>query len=693
MQKRASVILSFLLLMIVYVSCNESSSTEKPKKKLAQYTGSASCKNCHEEDYTKWEDSHHFQSMLPPTEEYVLGDFNTSVILDGVEYTFYKSNDIFRIRTVDHGETSEYQVVYTFGFYPLQQYLVEFPDGKLQTLRATWDSENNKWFHQYADREIKPHDWLHWTNQSQNWNSMCADCHSTDLNKGYDVQSEKYRTTFAEVNVSCETCHGPGSVHIEWAESKENGEEYELAHQGLYPSLDNSIEFIEQCAPCHARRTMVVSKTKFNKPFYDQFFPQVLSDDFYEPDGQILEEDYVYTSFASSKMYGLNVNCINCHDPHSYDLKMEGNQLCLQCHLPAYDDPGHHFHKKEGEGGQCINCHMDGKFYMGNDYRRDHSFRNPRPDQSVKYGTSNACISCHDDKSNEWAAEAVVKWYGPERKKHFSDLLLKGRQDQDVGSLLQLARDSSYPAIARATAIRYLASWPYELYQDDLMPWSKEEDPIIRVETLRLISNLPGEFLLPISIRLLKDEYRAVRILAFMNLEAHYENLTLDQRATWLEVEKEFRIFLDYNADFREGQNQIAQYELGKGNVQEAVYALEKSISIDSLFSEPYTNLAILYSQKGENDKALDVLNALIGHYPEYDYAFYLRGLLKVEMNQLEGAILDVTRAIEIRPVPNYYYNLVLMWERTGQIGTGRKILREAKTLFPDDERIQKLNI
>jgi hypothetical protein len=112
-------------------------------------------------------------------------------------------------------------VKYTFGFTPLQQYLVEFPGGRMQVPRISWDTKNKKWYHQYAGQKIPGHDWLHWTGNSQNWNTMCASCHSTNLQKNYNIDADTYNTTYSVINVSCESCHGAGKLHIDFVNSND----------------------------------------------------------------------------------------------------------------------------------------------------------------------------------------------------------------------------------------------------------------------------------------------------------------------------------------------------------------------------------------------------------------------------------------------------------------------------------------
>ena len=115
----------------------------------------------------------------------------------------------------------DFKIAYTFGAYPLQQYLIPFRGGRLQCLTIAWDVKKQKWYHLYPNQDIPVDDWLHWTNQAQNWNSMCAECHSTNLKKGYNPVTDTYHTTWSEIDVSCEACHGPASIHVEWAQMPE----------------------------------------------------------------------------------------------------------------------------------------------------------------------------------------------------------------------------------------------------------------------------------------------------------------------------------------------------------------------------------------------------------------------------------------------------------------------------------------
>lgn len=690
MRSTGAVVIFILFTITFYVGCQPKgdSPVVDNSKKEKSFIGSANCKSCHTQAYDLWQGSHHFHAMEEPSEQSVLGDFNeASFSADGVDYSFSKNEEGYFVLVTENKTSETYRIKYTFGVKPLQQYLIGFSDGKVQTLRATWDTEEKKWFHQREGESVPKHDWLHWSNQAQNWNSMCASCHSTNLDKGLNTNTLTYNTTFSEINVACESCHGPGSVHVDVV----NTEDYSSENSGLFAKATTNIEQVEQCAPCHARRTELTAKFKLDEAFLDHFMPQTINETFYEKDGQIKEEDYVYASFASSRMYHEDVSCLDCHNPHSNKLKLEGNALCLQCHESSYNREEHHFHEIDTESVQCVNCHMTGKTYMGNDFRRDHSFRVPRPDQSVSHGTSNACNGCHDSKSAQWAATQVQTWYGSERPEHFSDHLLAGLEG-DGKRLVELINNTSYPSIARATAMEYLERFPLEVYEKNLAVWAKDSSGLVRLELAKFTYSLPLEYKAGIAGVLLKDELRAVRLAAFRSLLLDYNNISETSKKAWRSAEPEYLEFLLHNADFKEGQQNLAQYYSAKQNPEMAMASFEKAIEIDSLFAEPYRNLAVTQSQTGNNTKALETLSALIIKFPEDERAYYLRSLLYAEQKQMEKASVDISLALGLNPNPRYFYNAVLIERELGNSAKAKNLLKSGLQSFPKDPRLSQLN-
>ena len=373
--------------------------------------------------------------MLPATNENVLGDFSGQVFeYAGISSRFFKKDDKFYVETDNEkGELQEFEISFTFGFHPLQQYLVAFPRGRYQALNIVWDSrpENEggqRWIHLYPDEAITYEDGLHWTGSFQNWNSRCAACHSTKLRKNYSSSSDSYKTTWSEINVACEACHGPASAHLEWASATKHGQskpdgragfDFSLADRGVWGPADNAANTlirldkkrpqgqIEMCAGCHARSSELEEEHS-GKPFNDTFHLRLLERDLYYPDGQVDEEVYVYGSFLQSKMFQAGVVCTNCHEPHSNRLRATDNSLCTQCHVDGHFNVStHHHHEDSSSGSSCASCHMPVKTFMAVDDRHDHSFRVPEPQLTLELGTPNTCNQCHSDRDAAWAVAAM----------------------------------------------------------------------------------------------------------------------------------------------------------------------------------------------------------------------------------------------------------------------------------------------
>ena len=658
----------YFILFIVLNACGsdkyEKAYTVIDQNDTSKYVGAKACISCHSEEVVKWQGSHHDLAMQIANDSTVLGDFNdVKTEIDGVSYFFFKKNKEFfvRIKEIDDS-VKEYKITYTFGLVPLQQYLVDFDRGRKQVLRVTWDTDKNKWYHQYKGDTIEPTDWLHWSRGAQNWNTMCAECHSTNLEKKYTIENDAFNTTYSEINVSCESCHGPAYKHVDWAENNPTGE-----NSYILKGIDQK-EQINLCAPCHARRVKLTENLEPGIPFEDQYRLQSLSPNFYHGDGQIQEEDYVYGSFRQSKMYALGVKCTDCHDSHSLKLKFEGNQLCLQCHLPEqYNSDKHHFHKANTEASLCINCHMTGEVYMGNDFRRDHSFRIPRPDQSIEYGTPNACTQCHKDKSNEWAANTIKKWYGTKRGKHFSDALLVSSspdiRPSERAMLDQFVSDLQFPTIARATVIENLSYTNQDQY-NVLLKALNDSSPMIRYHALMKFRELSPQNRTSIALKFVKDPAKMVRIgAAQLVIGIDGNTLGATDQLNVSSARKELETMLFSNADFSTGRMQLGDYYLQNNDINSAIKHYKMALQKDSLLTPVYSNLSVAYSMNKNYENAGETLDLWILLEPELSRPHYLKALLNFEMQKTDEAVAEFKEAIRLNPYDTRsMYNLATFY-------------------------------
>jgi len=639
----------------------------------------------------------------------------------GLVSTFFRRGDKFFVNTDGRdGTMKDFEIQYVFGVRPLQQYLIDFPDGRKQCLGIAWDTDREEWYHLYPSENLPFHDELHWTRPLQNWNYMCAECHSTNLKKNYDVKTDTYHTTWSEIDVSCETCHGPGSIHVELAESDKLFWDRRLGF-GL-PRLkdaDNRVE-VETCAPCHARRRVIHPNERDGKPLpkgagqklLDYQLPEVFDGNFFYADGQILDEDYVYSSFIQSKMYEKGVRCTDCHDPHSlkvkfkenYDDKFDDNRLCTSCHTnqhPAgkYDTPAHHHHPDSTQPGtKCVECHMPETTYMVADPRRDHSFRSPHPDLTVWLGIPNACNGCHNDaekgETPEWAAKKVEEWYGKKKEStHHAYAIDAGRHDKQGAQrmLEHLARRKDTSAAVRASAILLLERYPEMTGHAAAIAGLEDPDELVRVAAVRCLAHQPDDQLRRLLAPMLRDSVRAVRTEASRVISRlPMAQLNSKDREAFDSAIAEYFVGQDNLAD-RPGShlNKAVVYaNLGQKDKAEAAY--RQSIKIDPEFLPARMNFATLLNELGRNEEAAEHLRKVIEREPDYSQAHYSLGLLLAEdENKLTEAAQELGEAVRLEPdnaKMRYNYGLALQHLKK-PVAAAEQLIAAAE-LSPGDRQI-----
>ena len=547
------------------------------------FVGSQACGTCHSAELNAWSDSHHGWALREPEPANVLGDFADATLQsNGVTSRFFRDGDRYLVETDGaDGKLATFEIRYVVGVTPLQQYLVELDGGRLQALDLAWDTEKKRWFNLYPDGEVAAGNGLHWTGPYKNWQARCAVCHQTDFDKGYDPATHAYQSTWSELTVGCEACHGPGEEHVAWAEKRPDFDATardDTDALGLLRSFAEGRQEVEQnmCGPCHARReALEAHSTLPTAAFGDHHRLSVLRDGLYFPDGQQHEEVYILGSFLQSKMHEKGVTCSNCHDPHSAELVADGNAVCTQCHNEAgrtdfptlkpalYNSPSHHHHQPGTDGAQCVNCHMPKRDYMLIDGRRDHFFRVPDPVLSAATGSPDACLSCHADQTATWAAEAIAAW-APERAapasphaEVFAKVWREGLSRRSVDALAGIALDATKPAIVRATAIREIG--PADpATAETLAALLADESDLVRAAAIQLWRGAEPAVRVQRLQPMLADPIRAVRIAAgleLVNLPA--DSLPPEQQTALQQALDEVKASMLANADFPEGQMAI----------------------------------------------------------------------------------------------------------------------------------------
>lgn len=710
---RAALLSAFLLL----VACSEPASddlSEAIREPLpaATYVGKDACVDCHADESASWSNSHHDLAMQHASAQTVLGDFqNATFEKDGVKSRFFMRDGAFWVETDNaSGELEAFKIAYVFGVTPLQQYLIEFDDGRLQSLTIAWDVPEKRWFHLYPDEAIPHSDLLHWTGREQNWNYMCAECHSTNLQKNYTLKTDRFDTNWSEIDVSCEACHGPASNHVTMAESSamdvgngllvdlddRNGAVWIMNEQSgiaeRNPAMMSPTRQPEACGRCHSRRGIATSDYEFGKPLLDTHTVALLEERLYFADGQISEEVYVYGSFLQSKMYRAGVTCSDCHDPHSAALRTGGavSNICSTCHLPAkFATESHHRHAKDTV--ECVDCHMVSRDFMVIDGRRDHSFRNPRPDLTSATGSPNACNQCHSDKSSDWAAAAAADWFGEPDAGHFA-LAIHNAWNGAVGAndgLIDVINDDAVSGIVRATALTLLRPPLSRDQAGAIERGLANADPLVRIGALRALSALPPEAHAPLAAPLLKDPVRSVRLAAAEVISPVRQSLAAPYVASFGIVEREYMDAQLAVAERPEALANMANQFRNRGDIAQSENYYRHALVREPRLTSARANLADLYRAQQRDDQAEIVLREGL-QLDESDAALHhALGLLLVRSGRNDEALAELRQAAVLqRDNARFVYVYAVALNSMGQPDAAIELLRAARREFPNDPDI-----
>jgi len=685
----------------------------------AAYVGSAACGECHAAAVQLVAGRAHQLAMRPAADSGVAGRFDGARLVHFASPSeFFERAGTRYVRTAgEDGRIGEYPVAYVLGLAPLEQFLAAGRGGRFQVLPFAWDTRSageggGRWFHVYPGQAIPPGDELHWTGPLQTWNYMCAECHVTGVVRGYDLATDAYRTSWRELGVQCEACHGPGSAHVAWARRfardsvkarasdaagtagfaldlgtkqgtwvRDSGEA--IAHRTKRLPWNAQAE---TCAACHARRETLVADRVPGRPLLATHRPELLAEGLYYADGQIEDEVYEYGSFLQTRMYRAGVTCSDCHHPSTQEVP-PGNLACAKCHDPrVYDTPAHHFHQPDSAGGSCVGCHMLPRTYMVVDVRHDHSIRVPRPDLSVRIGSPNACTACHTDRSDAWAASAILRWYGPPQPaRHYGDVIAAGRRALPAAdtALVRLAADTAEAGIVRATAVSLLDRYPTAAATAALERAARDPEPLVR-----LAAAMAGGWLAPETRQaalapLLADSLLAIRVEAVRALaDVPEQALTSAQRAAFAE----FVTAQQVNADQPESHLALGVLHVRRGQIAAAEQHYRNAIRIAPRHIGGYLNLADLYRAQGRDADGERVLREGLRTVHQPAALHHSLGLLLVRQGALDQALPELGRAVALEPgVARFAQVYGIALRTAGRTAEARHVLEEALRRSPSD--------
>jgi len=669
------------------------------------FIGSAACAPCHQAQSDAFLGSHHAKALTKPDAEFAKARFDGAHFASklGGSTTFALQSGAGVVTTpVPGGKSATFPISYVSGVWPLEQYVVATERGKLQSLGVVWDSRSaneggSKWFHVYGSPGIAPGDTLFFSAPAQSWNNVCADCHSTWVERRYDVATDSFDTRWAELSVGCEACHGPGADHVRGAKAgkatpfaavlKPSEPWTPSATGSPTPRTQDGVE-VEVCAPCHSRRTPLKEHFLASDPFLDSFEPDLLRPARYYADGQVEGEVYEWGSFLQSRMYRSGVRCSDCHSPHSGKLYARDNALCVRCHAPARFDVETHSHHSGAEAPRCIDCHMPPMTFMQIDERRDHSIRIPRPDHSVAFGTPNACNVCHKKETAVWARDALAKWYpASQARPHFVTALGHERQGAlDAPRLLRdLVEDANVPAIARASALERLGTYASDKTLRSLRAALESAEPLVAFGATLGAAQLPPQQRVRLLAPALEHRLRSVRVAAGKALAgAPIKDLPAGtQKAlerAFIEVEESFTV----SASRPETHVEWSAFELARGQLARAEASLQTALKLQPCMPEAYLNLADLERQRGDETAAERAIRAAIACNPQNAAAHHALGLWLVRAHRAKAAIASLKKAVELSPSdPRFSYVLAVALASNGERDEAIRILESTLKARP----------
>lgn len=666
-------------------------------------TDARSCAACHQEEYAQWQHSHHAKAMQEATDQTVLAQFDGSATAFGeYDFRFLKQGEHFRVSIQKQGSDKPPQIFdipYTFGYTPLQQYLARLPQGKFQALPVVWDTRpkaegGQRWYALESD--------LNWDHPGFTWNTSCADCHSTALQKNYEVATQRFNTTWDEINVACVSCHGGADAHLRWLqtdqpeEQKNAGFPVSLAERGQWRWLENEAiarrndppegEQLSTCAQCHSRRERI-GEWHPGTALLDHSVPAMISSPQYFADGQIRDEVFVLGSFMQSRMHAAGVVCSNCHEPHSLKLRAEGDALCNQCHLKdAYSGPDHHGHSPQTAG--CVDCHMPATVYMGVDPRRDHRFGIPDPVLSAALGSPDPCSDCHEDAAAEELASAIDSFGGSFGEKsgervsstELTQIFAEAAIGVPGNSLRYRLDGEAFSPIRQAAilvAINANADAGLRAIVDNKL---RHADPMVRLAAVRSLAAIPLEQRWASLSPLIDDPVRAVRFETAATLaQAISLPLPPESRAALAGLLGRYESYLQSNLDSPTLASNLGNFYAAQNEREQAEAAYRQAIALDRDFIYPYLQLAELARGAGQTgsapgrsekdwlDAAMEIAHttANAGELAELHYRY---GLYWVRAGDYPAALAALLKAHTKEPaVESYATTYAIALESTGQ--------------------------
>lgn len=632
------------------------------------YTGSKSCRPCHERFYKLWASSHHGRAMQPYTDEFAR--LNLAVHQQPLQIgtNTYEAKTApkqgYIVAKSDHG-THKYDIAHVMGGKNVYYFLTPLERGKLQVLPLAYDVHKNMWFDTAASavRHFTGNpqaEALPWTDPMYTFNTSCHGCHVSRLSTNYDPETDSYRTTWSEPGINCETCHGPGRAHIKaCAAASEDNPPNNLEIIST-DEMDHR-QINAMCAACHAKLSPVSPSFSVGDLYYDHFDLITLEHPDYYPDGRDLGENYTYTSWRMSPcVQSGQLDCVHCHTSsgrYKFAQAEKANEACLPCHEKRVENaPAHTHHEPNSPGNKCIACHMP-KTEFARMARSDHSMRPPAPAATIKYNSPNACNICHSDQTPEWAHEQVRQWHASDYQKTIldqADLVdAAGKGDWSrIDLIIAYLTGPDRDEITATSLIRLISDCPSDKHWPVLTGLLEEDpSPLVRSAAAHALQNNLGPEAVTPLLNATTDEYRLVRVRAASSLAPLDKDLLGPEQRKNLQVATdELLAGLRARPDDYASHYNLGNYHAAAGAPTAAIAAYQKAIRLRPDYLASHVNIAFAYNALGRNSEAEASFRKALAIDPNSTPARINLAMLLAEQGQLENAKTQFEKVAQIDP-------------------------------------------
>jgi len=423
------------------------------------YSGSASCRACHPDQYTSWHRSFHRTMTQIASAESVRGNFDgVALELDGNVYQLEKRGEEFWVDMVDlawplrqeptlktpeggrmtapspAAPRAQRRISLVTGSHHMQAYWLDNQHGNQQfSFPFTYLFEQERWVPRRSVflKDPKVFRW------NQVWNVGCIDCHSTAGQPRQKPGSDSFDTRVAELGIACEACHGPAARHVRLNSDPRRRYALHFGKKGdgsiVNPARLSAKRSSEICGRCHSVHSPLNEQdwlqngadfqpgAELEETVQVTRHPQSfeLRRNLFWSDGMVRVSGREYNGLIKTACFLRgDLTCLSCHSMHQSSptnqlaKRMESNAACVQCHRSFETQPEQHTHHSANSSGSlCYNCHMPYTSYGLLKALRSHQISNPSVRESLQIGRPNACNLCHLDKSLAWTTQQLSAWY------------------------------------------------------------------------------------------------------------------------------------------------------------------------------------------------------------------------------------------------------------------------------------------